>query len=134
MTEPLQPPAMSKAQQVTYAILLPAALLALVFWPAGTIRWVPGWIFIAVLVLGFAASAVWIAKANPIIYRARSRFQPGAEGPLALRSYWGLVPAAAAGALLIVRTAWEDRLLKAKLGGYREFAERTRYRILPFVW
>jgi protein-S-isoprenylcysteine O-methyltransferase Ste14 len=233
MTEPVQPPPMSRAKVAAYTVILPASLLALVFWPAGSLRWIPGWVFIVVVVAGFSASALWIAKANPIIYRARSRFQPGTEGwdkallaamlpamvaeipvatldagrmhwsnappwvavagyalvlvsiagtgwaqvvnpffepgvrlqterhqhvidtgpyrfvrhpgyvnailmfagiPLALQSYWGLIPAGLASALLLLRTAWEDRLLQANLAGYAAYAQRVRYRILPGVW
>ena len=51
--------------------------------------------------------------------------------PLALASWWGLLPAAFATALLIVRTSWEDSLLEAELSGYADYASRTRYRLLP---
>jgi protein-S-isoprenylcysteine O-methyltransferase Ste14 len=34
----------------------------------------------------------------------------------------------------IVRTKWEDDALHAELPGYREFAQQTRYRLLPGVW
>lgn len=43
---------------------------------------------------------------------------------LALGSYWGLAPAALASGLLVLRTAWEDRLLQAELPGYSEYAGR----------
>ena len=36
--------------------------------------------------------------------------------------------------LLILRTALEDRTLQAELPGYREFAQKTQYRLLPGVW
>ena len=52
---------------------LPLLLLALIFLPAGTIAWRPGWIFLTVLILGFGASALVLARVKPIIYRARSR-------------------------------------------------------------
>jgi protein-S-isoprenylcysteine O-methyltransferase Ste14 len=54
--------------------------------------------------------------------------------PLALGSYWALIPAAITGVALIVRTAWEDRTLQNELPGYREYAARVRYRLLPGVW
>jgi protein-S-isoprenylcysteine O-methyltransferase Ste14 len=53
---------------------------------------------------------------------------------LALGSLWALVPAGIASALLILRTRWEDQMLQAELPGYREYAERVRYRLLPGVW
>ncbi len=36
--------------------------------------------------------------------------------------------------VFIVRTALEDKILKAELKGYREYAGRVRYRLVPFVW
>ena len=233
MDAPREPDAMSRGQAVRYAIGLPIALLALIFLPAGSLGWRPGWVFAIVLVLAFGISAVVIARVNPIIYRARSRFQPGTKSwdkallafmlpamvailpvaaldagrlgwshvptglvilgyaatllgialtgwaqavnpyfepgvriqserhqhvidsgpyrfvrhpgyvaalllffgmPLALGSYWALVPAALATALLIVRTDWEDRLLQAELAGYRDYASRVRWRLVPGLW
>jgi protein-S-isoprenylcysteine O-methyltransferase Ste14 len=53
---------------------------------------------------------------------------------LMLRSLWALLPAALATLLLVVRTALEDRTLQDELPGYREYAQRVRYRLLPGVW
>jgi hypothetical protein len=54
-------------------------LVALVLLPVGKIDWIPGWIFIAVLVAAFGLSALLLARVNPMPYRARSRFQPGTK-------------------------------------------------------
>ncbi len=54
--------------------------------------------------------------------------------PLALGSPWALIPGGLAALLFIVKTALEDRMLQAGLPGYREYAQRTRYRLLPGVW
>jgi protein-S-isoprenylcysteine O-methyltransferase Ste14 len=227
------PPPMSRTAKIAYAILMPAGLLALIFIPAGSWTWGPGWLFVAVLGLSMTLSTVAMAKVNPVIFRARSRFQPGTKswdkalvgtmlpviaailpvgaydagrlhagampgwlvtlgylallasvagtgwaqavnpffepgvriqsergqhvidkGPyryvrhpgyafalimmagmaFSLGSYWALVPAAAAGALLVVRTGFEDRLLRRELPGYAAFAGRVRYRLMPGVW
>ncbi len=53
---------------------------------------------------------------------------------LLLGSFWALVPAAAAGALMVVRTALEDRTLRAELAGYPEYAVEVRWRLVPGVW
>lgn len=37
-------------------------------------------------------------------------------------------------ALLVLRTALEDRTLQAELAGYPEYARRVPYRLVPFVW
>ncbi|MNP09339.1 Isoprenylcysteine carboxyl methyltransferase (ICMT) family protein [compost metagenome] len=223
----------SRSAAITYAVVLPIALLVLIFLPAGTLAWSPGWIFLAVLILGFGVSALVLGRVNPVIYRARSRIQPGTKswdkallalilpamtavlpvaaldagrfhwsavpawlvlagygavlagiaatawaqavnpffepgvriqaerhqrvidsGPyrfvrhpgyiaalflffgmaLALGSFWALVPAALASALLVLRTSWEDRLLQAELAGYADYARRVRWRLIPGLW
>jgi protein-S-isoprenylcysteine O-methyltransferase Ste14 len=53
---------------------------------------------------------------------------------LALGSLWALVPAAITLGLFVVRTALEDRTLQEELPGYKEYAGRVRYRLLPGVW
>ena len=233
MTSVVDPKPMSRAMALFYGISLPLMLLALVFAPAGDIGWRPGWIFVAALVAGFGLSALLLAKINPMIYRARSRIQPGTKTwdlillavmlpvlvleipiaaldagrmgwstvppsvvvlgyllfigsiaittwaqavnpffepgvriqqeraqrvitsgpygfvrhpgytaaiamfiaiPLALASWWALLPAALAIVLLVIRTRLEDGLLQAELPGYADYASRTRYRLLPGVW
>ncbi|UCC71859.1 MAG: isoprenylcysteine carboxylmethyltransferase family protein [Gemmatimonadota bacterium] len=53
---------------------------------------------------------------------------------LALGSVWALPPAGIMAALMLLRTALEDRTLKSELAGYAEYAERVRYRLIPGVW
>jgi protein-S-isoprenylcysteine O-methyltransferase Ste14 len=53
---------------------------------------------------------------------------------LALGSCWALIPAVLASLILIVRTALEDRVLHNELPGYKEYAGRVRYRLIPRVW
>ena len=54
--------------------------------------------------------------------------------PLILGSLWAFVPAALMVCLAIVRTELEDRALQDKLDGYKDYAQRVRYRLLPGVW
>ncbi len=54
--------------------------------------------------------------------------------PLALGSYWALIPAVATCLPLVVRTVLEDRTLRAELPGYDEYARRVRYRLVPGLW
>lgn len=228
-----EPEPMSRTAAISYAVGLPLGLIAFVFLPVGRLAWPPGWFFIGFLVVLFGASALILARVNPAIYRARSRFQPGTErwdlvllwlmlpamlaeiplaaldagrmswsavppsivivgyvllgaggaltawaqavnrffepgvrlqrergqhvvssGPyaivrhpgyigalmifagiaLALGSWWALIPAAWASALLILRTSWEDALLQAGLDGYADYARRVRFRLVPGLW
>ena len=54
--------------------------------------------------------------------------------PLALGSYWGLVPIAAMLPFLIWRLYDEERLLVASLPGYADYQARVPHRLVPFVW
>jgi protein-S-isoprenylcysteine O-methyltransferase Ste14 len=54
--------------------------------------------------------------------------------PCILGSWWAFVPVGLLVLLFIARTALEDETLKTELPGYREYATRTRHRLMPFVW
>jgi protein-S-isoprenylcysteine O-methyltransferase Ste14 len=53
---------------------------------------------------------------------------------LALSSVWTLIPAAVALIIAIIRTALEDRTLQEELPGYRDYARRVRYRLIPRIY
>jgi protein-S-isoprenylcysteine O-methyltransferase Ste14 len=54
--------------------------------------------------------------------------------PLALGSYWGLLPLILGIVALVFRILDEEKLLTQDLGGYREYRQRVRYRLMPYVW
>ena len=54
--------------------------------------------------------------------------------PIFLASAWTFVPVLFTTVVLVIRTRLEDRTLHEELPGYREYAQRTRYRLLPGVW
>ena len=54
--------------------------------------------------------------------------------PLMLGSLWALIPAALTAALVVVRTALEDRVLLEGLSGYVDYARQVRYRLVPDIW
>jgi protein-S-isoprenylcysteine O-methyltransferase Ste14 len=54
--------------------------------------------------------------------------------PLALGSWPALWVSLLNVMLLILRTALEDRALRAELNGYAEYADQVRYRLLPGLW
>ncbi len=57
-----------------------------------------------------------------------------AASPVALGSLWAIVPTLGALVMFIRRTAMEDRMLRAELPGYAQYAERVRFRLLSGVW
>lgn len=54
--------------------------------------------------------------------------------PLLLDAPWAFLPIVVVMALTVLRTALEDRTLQDELAGYRDYARRVRYRLLPGVW
>jgi len=54
--------------------------------------------------------------------------------PLALGSYWGLVPLAVMLPFLIWRLFDEERLLSEQLPGYTDYRRKVRHRLLPGLW
>jgi protein-S-isoprenylcysteine O-methyltransferase Ste14 len=112
-----------------------------------------------VVAAGSLAWTLWAVAANrffvPVIrIQAERGHRVVAEGPyarvrhpgyagnvlsapataLALGSWWALVPALAISLLFVARTAHEDRFLREHLDGYREYASRVRYRLVPHLW
>ncbi len=53
---------------------------------------------------------------------------------LVLGSWWACIPQLMAALLLIWRTGMEDKTLQAELPGYSDYAQETRYRLLPGIW
>ena len=54
--------------------------------------------------------------------------------PLALGSWWALVPIFPLPLLLALRILKEEEVLAEELPGYREYREKTRSRLIPHLW
>lgn len=54
--------------------------------------------------------------------------------PLMLGSLWALIPGGLTALTAIIRTAMEDKTLREELPGYAEYAQQTRYRLIPGIW
>ncbi|MCI5225010.1 MAG: isoprenylcysteine carboxylmethyltransferase family protein, partial [Candidatus Electrothrix sp. AR4] len=53
---------------------------------------------------------------------------------LALGSIWTLIPAMVALIITVIRIMLEDQTLQDELPGYREYAQRVRYRLIPGIF
>lgn len=214
--------------------MLTPALLAGLFWLAGGIDWVGGWIWLGAMILGQTASTLIVRRRDPELLRRRAEYGEGTKAwdkvilaafalsylavvvvaaldarlawvepmawwwswigvgvylagtwlltramsvnthfektvriqsdrdhqvieagpyrhvrhpgyvaailgfalatPFMLGSWLSLIPAAVVVVVLVVRTALEDRTLRAELDGYADYATRTRDRLVPGVW
>jgi protein-S-isoprenylcysteine O-methyltransferase Ste14 len=54
--------------------------------------------------------------------------------PVALGSWWAMIPSIVIVGLFVYRTHREDLMLIHGLNGYADYAERVRYRLLPGIW
>ena len=54
--------------------------------------------------------------------------------PLILGSFYGLIPISFYIPIIIVRIIDEEKLLENELRGYKEYKEKTKFRLIPFIW
>jgi protein-S-isoprenylcysteine O-methyltransferase Ste14 len=54
--------------------------------------------------------------------------------PVMLGSLWALILGGLSALLMVVRTALEDKMLLNELDGYKDYARRVRYRLVPGAW
>ena len=54
--------------------------------------------------------------------------------PIALGSYWSVVPAIVIIPIIVARIKDEEAALDKDLTGYLEYKQRTKYRLIPFIW
>lgn len=54
--------------------------------------------------------------------------------PVALGSWWGMVPAITMPFALIPRILNEEKVLRDELTGYSEYCAEVRWRLLPYIW
>jgi protein-S-isoprenylcysteine O-methyltransferase Ste14 len=54
--------------------------------------------------------------------------------PIWLDSAWAFLPAIIITILLFIRTYLEDKTLQDELDGYREYAGKVHFRLIPGIW
>ena len=54
--------------------------------------------------------------------------------PIFFSSYLAVIPAILMVILNVLRTYLEDQTLQAELPGYKEYTQRVRYRLFPWIW
>lgn len=54
--------------------------------------------------------------------------------PLALGSYYSLIPMLLIIPITVMRVKNEEEILLRELKGYRAYCSKTKYRVIPFIW
>jgi protein-S-isoprenylcysteine O-methyltransferase Ste14 len=100
----------------------------------------------AMMANAFFSTAVRIQsdRGHTVCDRGPYRFvrHPGYAGfilqaigvPFLLGSLWALIPGIISAVLMIIRTSFEDRLLRAGLPGYLDYTQKVHYRLFPGIW
>jgi len=56
------------------------------------------------------------------------------SSPIALGSLWAIIAFIPLPALMIYRTLNEEKVLAKELPGYKDYTQKVKYRLIPFVW
>ncbi len=54
--------------------------------------------------------------------------------PFVFGSLYMIIPSIIITAVIVLRTYFEDKMLKEKLVGYLEYSHKTKYRLFPYIW
>ncbi|MFH1284900.1 MAG: isoprenylcysteine carboxylmethyltransferase family protein [Candidatus Peregrinibacteria bacterium] len=54
--------------------------------------------------------------------------------PIALGSFWAIIPFLPLPALLVFRILNEEKVLRRDLNGYKEYCQKVRWRLIPYIW
>ena len=54
--------------------------------------------------------------------------------PIVLGSWWAVIPALVIIPVIVARILDEEKALESELTGYKEYKQKVRYRLIPFVW
>ena len=54
--------------------------------------------------------------------------------PLALGSYWALVPSILLAGIIVLRLLDEEEFLTKNLTGYTDYCQKVRYHLIPYLW
>ncbi len=54
--------------------------------------------------------------------------------PISLGSWWALIGSVLITVLILFRILSEEKFLSENLDGYKEYLQKTRYRLIPGIW
>jgi protein-S-isoprenylcysteine O-methyltransferase Ste14 len=134
-------------------------LLAVLLLPAGTVAYWEAWAYMAILLVPMTLILVYLLVNDPKLLERRMRMVEQGQrvvttgpyaivrhpmylgtlvmflsSPVALGDWWAVIPALPLVAVLVARIRNEEQLLAKELEGYQDYAQTTRYRLIPGVW
>ena len=119
------------------------------FLPAGTLRFFNGWLFMGILFVPMFVAGIVMMVKNPKLLESRLNAKEKQADqslvvklsglmflamPLVLGSLISFVIFLAYLFIIAKRIKGEEQFLEQELPGYREYKEKVKYRLIPFVW
>ena len=88
---------MKTTRLVLALVVAVSFFIVLVFWPAGRLDWVAGWLYVGLVALNFLGNIAYLQRVNPDLIEARMRMAKGTKrwdvvwgfvfGPILLATY-----------------------------------------------
>lgn len=95
-------------------------IIAFLFGTAGTFSWPEAWLYIIIQFSFSTTLSIWLKKNNPELLRDRMIFMKKSA------KNWDKA--------IKIGTKLEDKTFHKELPGYKEYAKKTKYRLLPGIW
>ena len=84
-----------KAIQLALAAVAAVVLFAvIIFWPAGRLDWVAGWLYVGIVAMNYLGNVIYLKRVNPELLEARMRMAKGTK-------HWDIVWGVIFGPMLI---------------------------------
>lgn len=77
---PAKPSTAAELQSYVSLAIVLAIMTVSLFWPAGTIDWRRGWLFLTLFVILIFVAMSWIKRDNPELLTVRQKYQKGTKG------------------------------------------------------
>ena len=131
------------------------------FLPAGSIKFWEAWVYMGILFTPMIFVLIYLLKKDPELLERRMKIKEKEEpqkvistgpyaiirhpmyvavltmyilSPLALGSYWAVLAILPLPVLVVFRIENEEKILIDKLPGYRVYAQKVKYRLIPYIW
>jgi protein-S-isoprenylcysteine O-methyltransferase Ste14 len=121
----------------------------LLFLPAWDIKWRNGWLLMAILFVPMFAAGIIMYRKAPDLLRSRLNAKEKQSEqkdvisysgimflamPLVLGSWPSFIIMLVYIPIIVKRIKNEEQVLEEELKGYREYKEKVKYRLIPYIW
>ena len=78
-TQPKHKFGAGETQALVSLVISIAVMAVALFWPAGTLEWTRGWLFLGLFIALTIIAMIWIWRTNPELYAVRRKYQKGTK-------------------------------------------------------